>query len=353
MAVNTKLIEQYMSEGLNIIISGEAGTGKTTMIQDAALGLGWKMKYYSTPTLDPMADLIGIPVPNHGRKTIDYYRPHEIDNAEIVFFDELNRGDLMVLNTVMEIIQFKSINGEPLRNLKCCVAAINPATDGYATRELDIALHDRFQIRLESDPNPSREFFIKRYGPSYAEAGLKLWYEYQDRINLGESLLYFSPRRLDTLLSVYQKFPLVDTLRAIVPGRGTINFEEWENLLSGSMGLSTAPIDTNLDERIERALSALRGRFEGNAYAKKEILETYLMSYTAEHQLLKKLRYQMILALNKQLSTPEDFIFWDRFLTTLSDAELEVLATDWPESKRIKIFDKHLGSNDLSSLTAS
>ena len=179
MAITVQQLKQYMEANKNILIAGEAGTGKTEMLKAAANELNLKMKYYSSSTLDPFADLVGIPVPNTSTKLVEYYRPREIDEAQVIFFDELNRADPKTINAVMEIIQFKSINGDPLVNLRCVVAAINPVDIGYNTEELDIAVRDRFDFFLTSEVVADYPYFKAKFGPAVARTVIDLFKEYQ------------------------------------------------------------------------------------------------------------------------------------------------------------------------------
>lgn len=331
--IDVRLLEKYISSGLNILVTGEAGTGKTTMIQSAAKNLGWNMKYYSTSTLDPFADLLGIPVPNMGRQTVDYFRPRELDNADIVFFDELNRADIMVLNAVFEIVQFKSINGEKLDKLKCVVAAINPVSSGYATRELDIALRDRFDLFLESAPEPSWEYFRGRYGEQYARVGFELYQEYLDR-RRDENLDYFSPRRLDKMLAIFQTFPVIDTLKGVVPSHGSIDFDDWSQRLKGNGSVITI-VAAELEERIGPTRKAIKGNFGHSDNAKKEILEVYKMVKVVQHSIWSQFKRELAVALNKNIAGPEDLNYWSPILEDFSPEDWTFLTKDWPTSKAL------------------
>ena len=332
--VDVKLLENYISSGLNVLVTGQAGTGKTTMIQEASKNLGWKLKYFSTATLDPFADLVGIPVPNVGRQTVDYFRPKEIDDADVVFFDELNRADLMVLNAVLEIIQFRSINGEKLRNLKCVVAAINPVQDGYTTRELDTALLDRFDLYLESDPRPSWSYFKKRYGEQYARAGFELYTEYMERKMAGEEIAYFSPRRLDKMLGIFQQFPVVDTIKGVAPSQGTIDFNEWARHLGNSIGVTPTPIAEDLDDRITKVRYALRGNNGHNDYVKADIIKVYNMAKTAQSPYVPVLRRELAQAFNGFISGPDDLRFWRPVIRDFEEDDLRVMISGWPDAKK-------------------
>ena len=93
-----QVVRNSMTKGLNGLLYGDHGVGKTQLIRDIANSLGLKLKYYSAATLDPYSDVVGIPVPvdniaNDGvtHKQLQFIRPHDIDEAEIVFFDEFNR----------------------------------------------------------------------------------------------------------------------------------------------------------------------------------------------------------------------------------------------------------------------
>lgn len=222
MAINTSKIKNYIDAGLNVIISGPSGTGKTAMITEATESLGLKTKYYSASTLDPFADLVGIPVPNESTRSVDYYRPREVDEAEVIFFDELNRAEVKTRNAVFEIIQFRSINGEKLPNLKTVVAAINPVSEEYDTEELDLALFDRFDSYLESEVVADYPYFKRKYGADYARVGVKMFNDYQkDYNNKNRSskneIGYFSPRRLEKLMSTFALFPNESTIREVLP----------------------------------------------------------------------------------------------------------------------------------------
>ena len=146
--LDRKLLD-YSKNELNVLFIGTHGIGKTERVKSLAKSLDLKFKYYSTSTLDPWADIVGVPVPNHDTKTLDFYRPIELEEAEFVFFDELNRAHPRVLNAVLEIIQFKSINGKKLPNLKMVWAAINPPGGEYQVEDLDPVLVDRFHIYVE------------------------------------------------------------------------------------------------------------------------------------------------------------------------------------------------------------
>lgn len=222
----------YLDNGFNVLLQGLHGVGKTEAVLDICRRRQVTLKYYSCATLDPYTDLVGVPVPRkycdtcrvhfatdkdtcpvdptHGdlREALKMVRPQEIDEAELIFFDELNRADPKVLNAVMEIIQFRSINGERLPKVVACWGAINPPeVDGeagtYEVDELDPALVDRFDVFEEITPRPSVAYMEQHVPKPIAQALYSWWQDHDGQRRGMEG--YISPRRLMKIGLVYDK----------------------------------------------------------------------------------------------------------------------------------------------------
>lgn len=239
MAITVNKVQEYMKNDLNVLISGQAGTGKTEIVLKAAENLGLKVKYYSASTLDPYTDLIGIPVPQNETRTVDFYRPKEIDEADVVFFDEMNRADDKVLNTIFELIQFRSINGEKLPKLRCAISAINPNDGNYTVEDLDMALVDRFDTYLQSEPNIDLPYFKAKFGKDMAMAVQKWWNDYErNRTNSSRSsknpMGYISPRRMDKICSTFLKIPAQTTVAETLPPDVNTSVKELYRVLNNA-----------------------------------------------------------------------------------------------------------------------
>ena len=218
--------------GFNVLLIGLHGTGKTESIKQLAERRGLKMKYFSCSTLDPFTDLVGVPVPTdlldaEGNPTGEQYlkmvRPRDIDEADLIFFDELNRADAKTLNAIFEIIQFRSINGDPLPNLKACWGAINPPDEDYDVERLDAALLDRFDVYINIEPKPSISYMSQYIAPQYARALYNWWNEHKiakRRDGKDEKTDYISPRRLLKIGLVWQQFQNLKLLKASLPQGG-------------------------------------------------------------------------------------------------------------------------------------
>lgn len=172
------LLRNAVSLGFNVLIEGPHGCGKSSVVRAVVADLGLTLKYFSAPTLDPFADLVGIPVPltDADRPRLRFLRDDSIQSAEVIFVDELGRAHPKTLNAVFEMIQFRTINGERLPQLRSIIAATNLTGDGYDVTELDPALVDRFHLYVRLTAGPDRKWFVSRFGEQVGHA-LVDWYE--------------------------------------------------------------------------------------------------------------------------------------------------------------------------------
>jgi hypothetical protein len=229
MAISVAQLQKYLATDRNIAIVGEAGTGKTAMVRKAADNLGLRMKYYSASTMDPIIELLGIPVPDQENKAMEYYRDRSIDDADVIFFDEASRAATQTINAIFEITQFKSLNGVPLPKLKSVIIAFNPITEDYqGVSELDQAFLDRFDVFLESKVDADYNYFKNKYGAAYARAGVTLFKEYQRSYKTAirsknNKVGYFSPRRLEKLMDNFKLFPIPETVTASLPANVVVS----------------------------------------------------------------------------------------------------------------------------------
>ncbi len=198
----------FIKHDYNVLFIGRHGVGKTTMVKEAFDKSGLSWKYFSASTMDPWVDFVGVPrerLDEDGEPYLDLVRPRDFrdDTVEAIFFDEYNRSHKKVRNAVMELIQFKSINGRKFKNLRFVWAAINPPDDAdhhYDVEEVDPAQEDRFQIHITLPYKPSKKYFKEQYGAEAATAACEWWDE------LGkEAKNEVSPRRLDYALTAYRK----------------------------------------------------------------------------------------------------------------------------------------------------
>ena len=230
----------WINNDLNVLLRGKHGVGKTAMVIDAFERNGLKYKYFSAATMDPWVDFIGVPkekTNGNGESYLDLIRPKEFqdDAVEAIFMDEFSRAHKKVRNAVMELIQFKSINGRKFENLRFVWAAINPDDDeefSYDVDALDPAQEDRFHIHVEVPYKPDIEWFRDRFGKRLANSAISWWNELPKKIQYK-----VTPRRLEYALNVYG---VKGNLRHVLPGSS--------NISKLSRVLNDGPIQDRLDE---------------------------------------------------------------------------------------------------------
>lgn len=237
--ISEKKLDFYIENGINVLFIGRHGVGKTAMGKAAFERHNLNWKYFSAATMDPWVDFVGVPKetidPETGEEYIKLVRPQGFHNGEVeaIFMDELNRAKDKVRNAVMELIQFRSINGVPFPNLKMVWAAINPEDEEdedlkYDVERLDPAQKDRFHVHIEVPYEPSKTYFKRTFGTSGVGA-----VEWWDGLSTDQNKLV-SPRRLEYAIDFYQKG---GDIRDIMPN-DELNLDQLrQRLVGGSIKL--------------------------------------------------------------------------------------------------------------------
>lgn len=214
--ISKERLNFWLANDLNVLFSGRHGVGKSSIITDIMERADLNWKYFSAATMDPWVDFIGIPreKTDGDESYLELVRPRGFagDEVEAIVIDEFNRSHKKVRNAVMELIQFKSINGHRFHNLRVIWAIINPADDqdfSYDVQPLDPAQRDRFQVHVEIPYKLNRPYFADKYSPRTAAAAAEWW----NSLPTG-TRHQVSPRRLDYALELKQ---LGGSLRDALP----------------------------------------------------------------------------------------------------------------------------------------
>lgn len=192
----------------NVLFKGRPGVGKTSIIHDAFARNGLKYKYFSGSTMDPWTDLVGVPknkiVTNYEGKDVDAVElipPADLvkNKYDVIFIDELNRAPPKVLNALLEILQFKTINGNPVP-VRAIWAAINPfgENDDYQVEMLDPAMEDRFQIQIAMPYKLDESYLLRQYG-EISHTFADWWNSQPEHVQHK-----ISPRRLSESINLYK-----------------------------------------------------------------------------------------------------------------------------------------------------
>lgn len=225
MIANEELLFKAAELNYNVLLTGSHGVGKTQIIKEVftkiygEINIGWR--YFSASTLDPWVDFIGIPKnyvrESDGREVFGIIPPENFtgeENIQAIFFDEINRADPKTLNAIMELIQFRSINGRKFPNLKVIWAARNLEDGEYSVNKMDDAQIDRFQVLITMPDRLNISYFEAKYGKAITKISNKWWMEEREKHKL------VSPRKMDDILQAYKdKFPICN----LVPKNVRIN----------------------------------------------------------------------------------------------------------------------------------
>ena len=200
-------MESWLNAKVNVLMMGLHGVGKTALITSAfnekygELGKDWL--YFSGPTMDPWCDFAGVPreaTDKNGNKHLEFILPKALADGTVkgIFIDEYNRSHKRVRNAVMELSQFKRLNGHVFPNLEVIWVAINPADEEgtYDVDEIDPAQFDRFQVHIELPYRPDKAFFVNAFGRYVAEVAMTWWKALPD-----SAKKVVSPRRLEYALN--------------------------------------------------------------------------------------------------------------------------------------------------------
>lgn len=238
-----KQLEFAIKNHLNVMLIGKHGVGKTTRVLEMWEKNGIKNRYFSAATMDPFIDFIGVPkektCEESGHTYLDFIRPQYLEDTEIegFFFDEFNRAPKKVRNAVMELIQFKSINGRKFPNLKYVWTAINPEDDEdgdhYDVDGMDPAQEDRFHLHITVPYEVPVEYFVRKYPNSLGSTACDWWNSLDKK-----QKNMVSPRRLDYAVDAYANgSATVSMIKAILP-KGINSNEFCKQMKSGSLSAS-------------------------------------------------------------------------------------------------------------------
>jgi hypothetical protein len=139
--------------GCAVAVAGEAGIGKSKILQEVAAELGLAHLSVHVACMG-IEDLTGLPY--RVEKCTHWTRPHWFPGEEtdgVLVLEDFNRvGDRGVLNSLMPLFLDRQLNGHALPPGWRIAATLNPAR-GYAVQALDAAQLGRMAlVPMEVDP---------------------------------------------------------------------------------------------------------------------------------------------------------------------------------------------------------
>lgn len=142
------LIKFFIKTEQNLFLFGRRGVGKTNLVMQAAQQCGIKVNYINLSVIE-RPDLAGYPDINSPGDVIKFKSPDFLPSLaestkpnSIILFDEVDKAPPEVTSPLLEILQFKSINGKRINTLACFLTG-NLSNENSYSNIISSALLDR------------------------------------------------------------------------------------------------------------------------------------------------------------------------------------------------------------------
>lgn len=205
--MNTALAARQAGEVFNPMFTGEAGLGKSQIVQqwvkeqrkrNPNFGfIDLRIAYMEAP------DMIGLPeneTAADGTKITAHYQPdfwpRDPNSEGLILLEEPNRGTTGIMNCLMQLLTDRKVHKYELPEGWVIAACINPDSDKYDVNTMDTALKDRFEeFEVEYDALAFLEYMDKAGWSDNIQrfVGDGLWI-YKSSKELGQGGKYISPR---------------------------------------------------------------------------------------------------------------------------------------------------------------
>ena len=237
--VVAKKLQVLLESGLNILLDGPQGCGKTVLARAIATAMGMEFVFFNCGAVVEATDFLAtiqVRASSTGSPVTDFVKTEILialeeagrfaDRRYLVFLDEFNRCQESARNALMPALDstrkiFHPIDNRFLQipdNVQF-IAAVNRGNEFSGTFGIDAAQLDRFAPLQMTYPPPEEEVRILR--PRHPELGEKivtLVVEVADRIRKAPELTSGLSVRATDEACTYLKHPLIATQRtALLP----------------------------------------------------------------------------------------------------------------------------------------
>lgn len=138
----------FIKSQKNLFLFGRRGVGKSEILLQAAKECKVKVNYINLSVIE-RPDLAGYPDMNCSGDVVTFkspcFLPRLADNCEadsIILFDEVDKAPCEVTAPLLEILQFKKINGKKINVISCMLTG-NLINEGAYSNMVSSALLDR------------------------------------------------------------------------------------------------------------------------------------------------------------------------------------------------------------------
>lgn len=232
--VVSKKVQVCLESGLNILLDGPQGSGKTVMTREIARALGMEFVFFNCAAVIEATDFLAtiqVRASESGAPTTDFVKTtmlHALEEAlenpgrrYLVFLDELNRCQESARNALMPALDSTRRVFNPITNQFIeipdnvqFIAAVNRGSQFSGTFSIDAAQLDRFApIQIDYLPAAEEVKLLHARHPEIGESTLRIVVEVANRVRSTPDVEGGLSVRATEEVCIYLKHPLFESDR--------------------------------------------------------------------------------------------------------------------------------------------
>lgn len=235
----SKKLQVLLESGLNILLDGPQGCGKTVLARSIAQSMGMEFVFFNCGAVVESTDFLAtiqVRASSTGAPVTDFVKTEVLLALEqagdhphkryLVFLDEFNRCQESARNALMPALDSTRRIFHPVENRFLSIpdnvqfiAAVNRGNEFSATFGIDAAQLDRFApLQMDYPPPEEEERILQPRHPELSRKLIRIVVEIADRIRKAPELSAGLSVRATDEVCIYLKHPLIATQRtAMLP----------------------------------------------------------------------------------------------------------------------------------------
>ena len=246
-------------DGHNVYLEGAPGIGKTSRVKALLAQHDIDAAYFSVPAMSP--EDMAVPFPDDDGAFLEMLIVGKLarPGRKIVVLDEARRGDRRIQNALMELIQERTVGGQPVPGLVGTIALNNPRFIGgmrLSVGRVDLAQAARFRLSIQLDATDTKfdDYLVEKYGDAISPF-IEWWKE--DLDDDGRALI--SARCIERMFDLHRMGMPLEEGKPYVSGEYVpVPLIELEARLAERPIAKLSAIAENIDEWVARLAAGAR-----------------------------------------------------------------------------------------------